>query len=136
LAPANVNIAGQNLAFLDVVFHGPPDLNAMPHNIPNDLNAQPHQLNDEDFLELNDLINHVIHHPEEHVIFALAAPNAPIQELKMLIWFSLKKFIVISLLPSVLPILFQMSQQTQSMEHLSISTCILGWLLSLRHLLT
>jgi hypothetical protein len=76
-----VNIAGQNLTFLGVGFHGPPDLNEVPHNIPIDLNAHPHQLNDEDFLELNDLINHVIHnHLEDHVTFALAAPIAPVQE--------------------------------------------------------
>jgi hypothetical protein len=76
LVPHNVNLAGQNLDFIDAMIHGPPALNAMPHNIPIDLNAQPHQLNDEDFLELNDLINPAVHHPQEKVVFPLAAPNA------------------------------------------------------------
>jgi hypothetical protein len=79
LAPANVNIAGQNLGFIDNMIHGPPDLNVIPHNIPIDLNAQPHQLDEEDFLELNDLINPVDHLPGEDVVFALAASNTNVQ---------------------------------------------------------
>jgi hypothetical protein len=81
LAPANVNLAGQNLGFIDNMIHGPPDLNLVPHNIPIDLNAQPHQLDEEDFLELNDLINPIDHLPGEDVVFALAAPNANVQPL-------------------------------------------------------
>jgi hypothetical protein len=51
----------------------------VPHNISIDLNGQPHQLDENDFLELNDLINPVKHVPGEDIVFALAAPNADVQ---------------------------------------------------------
>ncbi|KAM0931158.1 hypothetical protein ACQ4PT_000501 [Festuca glaucescens] len=75
-----VNLAGQNLAFLGVNPNGHLDINVVPHNIAIDLNAAPHQLNEEDFLELNDLLDPVIHnHHQPPVIFALPAPNLPPQ---------------------------------------------------------
>ncbi|KAM0822224.1 hypothetical protein ACQ4PT_071633 [Festuca glaucescens] len=75
-----VNLAGQNLAFLGVNPNGHLDINVVPHNIAIDLNAAPHQLNEEDFLELNDLLDPVIHnHQQPPVIFALPAPNVPPQ---------------------------------------------------------
>jgi hypothetical protein len=81
LAADRVVIAGQNLGFTGDGFDGPPDLNDVPHNIDIDLNAHPQQLNEEDSLELNDFIFHVIHnHPQDQVIFALTAPNAPMQK--------------------------------------------------------
>jgi hypothetical protein len=51
-----LNFIGQNLNFVGVDL----DLNDVPHNIATDLNNVPHELNEEDFLEHNDLINHVI----------------------------------------------------------------------------
>jgi hypothetical protein len=59
-----VNLAGQNLHFLGVNPNGHLDINDVPHNIASDLNASPHQLNEDYFLEINDLLSHVIqNHP-------------------------------------------------------------------------
>ncbi|KAM0828230.1 hypothetical protein ACQ4PT_067681 [Festuca glaucescens] len=67
-----LNFIGQNLNFVGVGL----DLNDVLHNIAIDLNAAPHQLNEDDFLELNDLINPVIHNNgQAPVIFSLPAPN-------------------------------------------------------------
>jgi hypothetical protein len=71
-----LNFIGQNLNYVGVDL----DLNVVLHNIAIDLNDAPHQLNEADFLELNDLLNPVIQnngHPP--LIFALAAPNLPQQ---------------------------------------------------------
>jgi hypothetical protein len=68
-----VNMAGQNVQhFLGL--NGGPDLNDLPpHEL--DLNHMPHQLEEADFIELNDLIHPVPpHNLMLHVVFALPAP--------------------------------------------------------------
>jgi hypothetical protein len=78
-----MNFIGQNLNFLGMDV----DLNAVPHNIATDLNDAPHQLDEAEFLELNDLLNPVIqNNGQPPVIFALAAPNLPqpaLQQMKI-----------------------------------------------------
>jgi hypothetical protein len=51
-----LNFIGKNPNFIGIDV----DLNVNPHNIAIDLNDAPHQLDEADFLELNDLLNPVI----------------------------------------------------------------------------
>ncbi|KAM0931426.1 hypothetical protein ACQ4PT_000444 [Festuca glaucescens] len=73
-----VNLAGQNL---QVIFGNQGfDLNDVPPNAALDLN-EPHQLHDDDFLELNDLLNPVFqNNGPPHVIMALPVPEKHMAE--------------------------------------------------------